>query len=343
MAGQVQDLLTQAVAVLVGHRWPVAAACRLVGVPRSTWYWRAKLPEQPGQVRAESRSRKDAPQPHALTTAEVEAVLAVLADPALVDLSVSQAYWVAFDAGRLACSQSTFYRIARGEGLVGDRRPIRARTAGAAARAKPVAAAAAVHDLWSWDISELKGPGRVRYQLYLAVDVYSRYPIAWRIEDRATREYAVEMFTDAFTRHRPPRVLHSDNGTQMRSHAMADLLGETVTASFSRPHVSDDNPFSEALFKTIKYTPGMPEHFDDIEHARAWMADFLTGYARGHHHVGLNRYTPEQVFTGTAGHVQAQRQARLDQLYSAHPGRYRRPPQAPAIPAATGINLSKAA
>lgn len=200
-----------------------------------------------------------------------------------------------------------------------------------------------MHDLWTWDISELKGPGRTRYQLYLVLDVYSRYPLTWRIEHRATRDHAVEMFTEAFTRYPTPAVLHADNGVQMRSHALADLLGEKVTASFSRPHVSDDNPFSEALFKTIKYDYAMPERFEGIEHARARMADFLERYAHQHHHAGLNRYTPAEVFFGTAATVRQARQSRLDAMYQAHPGRYRQPPIAPALPRATGINLSKTA
>lgn len=124
---------------------------------------------------------------------------------------------------------------------------------------------------------------------------------------------------------------------------MLELLAETVEASFSRPHVSNDNPFSEALFKTIKFIPDMPEHFESLEHARAWMAATIARYTSEHHHVGLNRYTPEQVFTGTAEAVRQARQARLDAAYQANPGRFRRPPKAPDLPAATGINLSKAA
>jgi len=280
-------------------------------------------------------------QPNALTAREVDAVLEVLTDPELSDSSVCQAYWAGFDAGRLSCSQSAFYRIARARDLVGDRRPCRPRGSGSG-RKKPVVAAASVNQLWSWDISELRGPGRVRYHLFLALDVYSRYPVAWRIEHRAWHGHALQMFTDAFGRHGLPEVLHSDNGVQMRSHDLRDLLDGLVETSYSRPHVSDDNPFSEALFKTIKYDPGMPEKFDNIEHARTWMADFLDHYARQHRHVGLNRHTPHDVFTGTARRVRDARQARLDHLYAQHPGRYRTPPRAPQLPAPTGINLSKA-
>lgn len=226
--------------------------------------------------------------------------------------------------------------------MVGDRRNCRPAGTGTG-RPKPVVAATAVNRLWSWDISELRGPGRIRYQLFLAIDVYSRYPVGWRIEQHARTAYAVEMFQNAFARHGMPQVLHADNGSQMRSHELADLLDGAVTASHSRPHVSDDNPFSEALFKTIKYDLAMPEHFDSIEHARRWMAQFLDEYAHHHRHAGLNRYTPHDVFTGTAHTVQAARQARLDQLHAAHPGRYAQAPKAPNLPPPTGINLSNAA
>ena len=314
----------------------IVRACTIMGVPRSTFYHRrARDP-----LAERCWSRRDTQQPHALTAEEIDAAVDVLSDPDLVDRSVCQAYWAGFDAGRLSCSQSTFYRIARARDLVGDRRPCRPSGTGSG-RKKPVAGAGAVNQLWSWDISELRGPGRVRYHLFLAIDVYSRYPVGWRIEHHASRTHAVDMFTDAFGRCGLPDVLHSDNGAQMRSHDLRDLLDDVVVASYSRPHVSNDNPFSEALFKTIKYDPVMPELFDSIEHAREWMTEFLEAYSREHRHVGLNRYTPHDVFHGTAHHVRDARQARLDQLHAAHPARFGKAPRAPGLPEPTGINLSK--
>lgn len=315
-------------------------ACALLDVARSTFYDRRA--KGPLLQRSASFSRQGAVQPNALTVGEVDEVVQVLGDPALQDTSVCQAYWVAFDAGRVSCSQSSFYRIARTRGLVGDRRRCRP-TARASGRTKPVAAAGSVNQLWSWDISELRGPGRCRYHLFLAIDVYSRYPVAWRIEQHAWHGHAVEMFTDAFGRCGLPDVLHADNGAQMRSNDLRDLLDGVVEASYSRPHVSDDNPFSEALFKTIKYDLAMPEHFDSLEHAREWMTTFIERYSREHKHVGLNRHTPHEVFTGTAHRTRDARQARLDHLYAANQGRYPRPPEAPRLPELTGINLSKTA
>ena len=313
-------------------------ACAVVGVPRSTFYHRRG--KGPLADRVASFARQHVVQPHRLSSAEVDAVMRVLTDPDLSESSVCQAYWIGFDAGRLTCSQSAFYRIARTRDLVGDRRPCRPRGTGPG-RPKPVVAAGEVNQLWSWDISELRGPGRIRYQLFLAVDVYSRYPVAWRIEQHAHHAHAVAMFTDAFGRCGLPQVLHADNGTQMRSCQLRDLLADVVTASYSRPHVSDDNPFSEALFKTIKYDPGMPEHFTSIEHARTWMTQFLDHYSREHRHAGLNRHTPHDVFTGAAHKVRDARQARLDELHAAYPARYPKAPKAPQLPNPTGINLSK--
>lgn len=274
-----------------------------------------------------------------MSAGERAEVLEVLtgADP---DLSVVQVYWRELDAGRVGCSLSTFYRIARSHALVGDRR--RGRHCDPAARtnrAKPVVAADGVNRLWSWDITELKGPGRQRFQLMLAIDVFSRYPVGWQVELSATREHAAAMFTAAFARHGLPAVLHSDNGAQMRSDKMKELLDTAVTASFSRPHVSDDNPFSEALFKTIKYDLAMPDHFDDLDHTRVWVEEYLTGYATRHRHAGLAHHTPEQVFTGQYEQARQARQHHLDAYHANHPERFRKTPKAPELPDLVGINL----
>ena len=320
--------------------WSLARACRVVGVPRSSFY-HLRHPRVPHPA---GRSRKHCHQPGALSDDERSQVLEVLLADQDSQLSVEQVYWRGLDAGLVGCSLSTFYRIARAHHLVGDRR--RGRHSDPAARGrrpKPVVVAEGVNQLWSWDITELPGPGPQRFQLMLAIDVFSRYPVGYRVEASATRDHAVEMFTDAFARHGLPVVLHSDNGAQMRSTEMKNLLGEVVQASFSRPHVSDDNPFSEALFKTIKYDLAMPDQFDDLNHARAWVQQYLTGYATQHRHVGLAHHTPEQVFTGHYEQARLARQRTLDCYYAKHPERFSRPPTAPQLPALVGINLSKAA
>lgn len=315
---------------------PVSRACRLHAVARSTYYRLSRGYDHYTPV-ADPIPHRERYQPSALSPQEQQQVLEVLDDLEWVDKSVVQAYWAAFDAGRVSCSQRQFYRIAAANGRVGDRR--RGGHSGGVSRPKPVVKAARPNQLWSWDITMLRGPNRQLYRLYLAIDVFSRYPVAWRVEPDETGRKAKEMFLDAFARHGAPKFLHADNGAAMRSKDLADELAKTPTSrSFSRPRVSNDNPFSESLFKTLKYDLAHPDRFDSIEHAREWTAEFLHRYATEHHHTGLGRYTPEQVYTRRAKNVRRARQRRLNRIAAAHPERFRRPPKAPPLPKVTGIN-----
>lgn len=316
----------------------VTRACALLGVARSTHY-RITRDYQHYTPVADPVAQVDRHQPAALSSTERQQAIDILTDEQYATHSVVQTYWRAFDEGKVGFSERTFYRIAKAEGLVGDRRRRRGVSSGMPRR-RPVVVATKPNDLWSWDATELRGPGRDdRYKLSLAIDVYSRYPVAWRIDYNEDSKFAVQMFTDAFARHGAPAVLHADNGSVMRSKDLMEALGTDTTASFSRPRVSDDNPFSESLFRTIKYDLDCPDWFDDIDHARQWTAEFLDRYAHHHRHSGLGRYTPTSVFDGTAIEHRARRQVSLDQLWQANPRRYRRPPIAPEIPTQTGINI----
>ncbi|MDV7199698.1 IS3 family transposase [Rhodococcus kroppenstedtii] len=319
----------------------VVAACALVGIARSTYY---RLTRRYAHYRRVPTPipHRERTQPAALTADERRRILDVVTDDDYADLSVVQTYWRAFDDGRVACSQRTFYRVAAAAHCVGDRR--RRRGVGAAVtRRTPVVAAHAVGDLWSWDITELRGPRpQDRYKLYLAIDVFSRYPVAWRIEHTEDRHLATAMFAHAIEVHGPPAVLHADNGAVMRSHTLiGDLTDRGVLTSFSRPRVSDDNPFSESLFKTIKYDLDCPTRFDSIDHARTWTATFLRRYATEHRHSGLGRHTPADTHHGTAHLVHRTRRKHLHRYYTQHPERFRRPPQPPDLPGPTGINHHK--
>lgn len=314
----------------------VSDACVLVGLARSTYYRISRGYRHYHPV-ASPVPHRDRRQPAALSESEREDVVAILSDTEHADTSVVQTYWTAFDAGAVTCSQRTFYRIARSRRLVGDRRRTKSHERGS--RRTPAVAAGKVGDLWSWDITELAGPNNARYYLYLVIDVFSRYPVGWCIENAISKSRSVNLFTDAINTHGAPTVVHSDNGGTMRSHDLIDtLVGRGVIPSFSRPRVSDDNPFSESLFKTIKYDPSSPDRFDDLAHAREWTDAFLHHYATEHRHSGLGRHTPESVFTGTAVHVRKRRQEALDAYYAQHPQRFRRPPSAPQLPQPTGIN-----
>ena len=339
MACAQQAVLIDAVRALRTAGIAVSAACVLLGLARATFY-RVTAEYRHYQPVADPIPQGDRFQPAALATAERDTVVEVLTSDEYMELSVVQAYWRALDAGIVACSQRSFYRVAAARNLVGDRR--RVRGGASTPRRKPVLHAGDVGDLWSWDITELRGPRtQDRYKLYLAIDVFSRYPVAWRIEYHEDKRLAVDMFAAAIAEHGAPAVLHADNGASMRSQLLLDLLEEqSVLASYSRPRVSDDNPFSESLFKTIKYDLACPDRFDSIDHAREWTREFLHRYSTEHRHSGLSHYTPAAVHTGTATQVRNKRQAALDQYWTEHPERFRRRPRAPALPQPTGINTS---
>lgn len=337
MAEAKQAVLTETVAALDAIGVPVAGSCTTVGLPRSTYYRRSRGYRHYKPVsRPVPQAQRQ--QPSALNEGERDTVIDVLTDDAYAGKSVVQTYWLAFDAGQVACSQRTFYRIAKAERLVGD--PRRIRSHGFSSSRTPAVATGGVGELWSWDITELRGPTRSdRYFLYLAIDVFSRYPVAWCIEHTESKARAVTLFTDAITLHGAPRVLHSDNGAVMRAHELVNTLTATgALLSYSRPRVSDDNPFSESLFKTIKYDPACPDRFDNIEHARQWTETFLHRYATEHRHSGLGRHTPASIHDGTADQIRQHRQDRLDQYWAEHPERFRKRPTAPQHPQQTGIN-----
>lgn len=340
MARAQQTVLIALVGALVGADVGVRDGCELVGIARATYY---RITRNYSHYRpvVDPTPHKDRHQPAALTASERTAIVSVLEADDYADLSVVQTYWRAFDSEEIDCSERTFYRIAAQQGLVGDRR--RSKLGGLVQhRSKPIVHAGDVGELWSWDVTELRGPRtQDRYRLYLVIDVFSRYPVGWRVEYSEDSALAVAMFARAIERFGAPNGVHADNGAVMRSDALvSSLVAENVVPTYSRPRVSDDNPFSESLFKTIKYDLNCPPHFDDIEHARTWTTEFLHRYATEHRHSGLGRHTPHQVHTGIAADTQQRRQRALDRAYANHPNRYRAAPCAPDLPGPTGINTN---
>jgi len=298
----------------------VAPTMAALGLSRATFYrWRQGRP---------LRTPRPSP-PRALSAKETEAILAVLHEPRFVDLAPGEIYATLMDEGRYLGSIRTFYRILAAHQEVKERRnqlrhPV---------YAKPELLATGPNQVWSWDITKLKGPVKWTYfYLYVILDIYSRYVVGWMVAPRESGTLAKRLIADtAAHQHIDPQqlTLHADRGSSMRSKLVANLLADLgVTKTHSRPHVSNDNPFSEAQFKTLKYRPTFPERFGCLEDTRAFLRPFFSWYNHEHHHNGLALLTPAQVHDGQVEAVLARRQEVLDVAYAAHPERFvRRPPQ----------------
>lgn len=252
-------------------------------------------------------------------------------------MSVAQVWARELDQGVYWCSQSTMYRILREAGESRERR----RQATHPPRTIPQLAATGPSQVWSWDITRLKTTARgVFYHLYVIIDVYSRYVVGWHVATGEDSMLAREVIDDAIARNRVrPEVLHADRGSSMTSKPVAELLADLdVTRSYSRPRVSNDNPYSEAQFKTLKYCPAFPDRFASLEHAREFCAEFFTYYNHEHRHSGIGLHTPASVHYGTAGDVHDQRQRTLDAAWRTHPDRFTRRPRPPSLPDTVWIN-----
>jgi putative transposase len=272
--------------------------------------------------------------PNALTRTERGQVLALLRAPEHCDLAVAQVWARELDEGRYYCSISTMYRILRAEGEVRERRS----QATHPAKTKPELVARAANVVWSWDITKLRGPDRgVYYDLYVILDIFSRYVVGWTLAPSESGELAKDLITDCLTRQQIGRdtlTIHADRGTSMTSKPVSQLLADLgVVRSHSRPHVSNDNPYSEAAFKTLKYCTAFPDRFGSIADARAFCETFLGYYNHEHRHGGIGLHTPASMHYGTAAQIRAQRAATLDAAYTANPNRFTRRPQPPKLPA----------
>jgi putative transposase len=308
-------------------------ACAAIGRPRATHYRHLK------PSRVTQRAARPSP-PNKLSDAEVEAVLAELRSPRFVDHSPAQVYFTLLDEGTYLASESSFYRILRRSGEVRERR----RQATHPAKVKPELVATTPNTVWSWDITKLKGQKRGEYyDCYVVLDIFSRYVVAWCVAPSESSELAKELIADAVARHNigPGQLtIHADRGSSMTSNPVVELysfLG--IKRSHSRPHVSNDNCYSEAGFKTMKYCPAFPERFGCIEDARAFCQAFFSYYNHDHRHSGISHHTPASVHYGTALEVRAQRAETLHAAYAANPARFRhRRPEPPKLPTVAWIN-----
>lgn len=315
----------------------VRAACAALGRPRASHYRRhRRSPSPPRPPRPEPK-----PQPRALADAERTQVLDLLHQERFVDLSPAEVYAILLDEGRYLCSESTMYRLLRQiHGQVQERR----RHATHPPRVKPELVAHGPNQCWSWDITKLAGPAKWTYfYLYSIIDIYSRYTVGWMVATRESKELAERLLADTIAKQRIDRnqlTIHADRGSSMASKPVAFLLADLgVTKSHSRPHCSNDNPFSEAQFKTLKYRPDFPNSFGSLQDARAFCVSFYRWYNQDHRHSGIGMHTPSDVHHGHAATVRKARAQTLAAAYQETPERFvRKPPEPPALPGTTWIN-----
>jgi putative transposase len=314
------------------------AACAAAGVPRASWYRGHRASAAP--ARRAAVPHRDRAQPRALAPAERRAILDALHSPRFADLAPAEVWAVLLDEGTYLGSQSTFYRLLRAAGETRERR----RQAVHPAAVKPELLATAPNQVWSWDITKLHGPAKwTYYYLYVILDIHSRYAVGWMLAARESAVLAEKLIADTCAKQgisRGQLTIHADRGSSMTSKPVAFLLADLgVTQSHSRPHVSNDNPYSESQFKTFKYRPGFPRTFTAIEAARAHCQAFFAWYNHDHRHSGIGLHTPADLHHGHAPAVRRARAATLTAAYTAHPERFTsRPPRPPRIPATAWIN-----
>jgi len=315
----------------LGPRLGIAPTCAALEVARASYYRGLKppieLPPRPTPARA-------------LPAEERQVVLDVLHAPRFVDLSPAEIYATLLDEQRYLCSERTLYRVLDESQEVRERRDQLRHPHYAA----PQLLATRPNELWSWDLTKLLGPTQwTYYYLYVLLDVFSRYVVGWMLAHRELARLAEQLIAESCERQgiAPGQLtVHADRGAAMTSKPVALLLADLgVTKSHSRPHVSNDNPFSESQFKTMKYRPDFPERFGSIEHGRSFCGDFFPWYNTEHHHVGLGLFTPHDVHHGLAAAKQEQRALVLADAFARHPERFPNgPPKPKQVPTAVWIN-----
>lgn len=314
----------------------IAASCRLTGRSRATHYRRADPHGVTlGPLHGPPRPRR-AP-PSTLGDDERAQVLAVLNSPTYRDLAIPQVWARELDEGRYWCSESSMYRIAREAGQSRERRA----QASHPPRVRPELVADGPNQVWSWDITALKGPRKGEwYKLYVVLDIFSRYAPGWLVASAEDAVVAKDFLDDAIARNLvAPQTIHADRGGSMTSRPVSDLMIDLgVSRTHSRPRTSNDNPYSEAQFKTLKYMPDFPERFGSLADARDFCDRFFTAYNHEHRHSGIGMHTPASVHFGTATEVRTQRQATLDRARARHPERFSRRPHPPRLPQQAWIN-----
>ena len=322
----------------------VQTACQVLEMSRATLY-RQQAAQLTANTDAETGTGDvvpylRAPHPRALSHKERQSVLDILHSDRFVDTAPAEVSATLLDEGRFLASERTMYRLLAQAGESGDRRHQRVHPP----YQKPELLATAPNHVWSWDITKLKGPQKgTFFSLYVLLDIYSRYVTGWSLADREQASLAERLIAEATTKQEiPPGQLtvHADRGSAMTSQPVAWLLADLgITKSHSRPHTSNDNPFSEAQFKTLKYQPDFPARFGSLEDARAFCRRFFPWYNTTHRHAGIGYFTPEAIHLGHAPDLHTVRTQVLQSAYDLHPERFvRQVPKPPALPTAVWIN-----
>ena len=313
----------------------VSDACKGVGIPRSTYYYHL------GKLRKLSDDKRAKHKPEwALSAEERKRVLDVLHSEEFIDKAPAQVYATLLDRGIYLCSVRTMYRILKENKEVRERRNVRRHPN----YKKPELLATDPDQVWSWDITKLKTFQKFSmYYLYVIIDIFSRYVVGWMVAYNESAKLAKHLIEETCKKQMIAEnqlTIHADRGSSMKSKAVQQLLSDLqVEKTHSRPRVSDDNPFSEAQFKTLKYCPQFPERFGSIEEARSFCRLFFQYYNREHYHSGINYLTPEMVHYRFSEEVVIQRNQVLSEAFAKHPERFRnKPPKAKNKPNAVWIN-----
>jgi putative transposase len=322
----------------IGQLTPIVgttAALAVVGADRATWYRHHR--QSPAPPRLE---RVATPQPRALTPVERKEIKATLESEEFVDEAPATVYAKLLDQGTYLASVSTMYRVLHEHDEVRERR----RQATHPAHKKPELMAKGPNEIWSWDITKLHGPEKwTYYYLYVILDIYSRYAVGWMLARAEQAELSKRLINETILKQgitKDQLTIHSDRGSPMIAKGVAHLLADLgVTKSLSRPHVSNDNPFSESQFRTFKYRPDFPDRFGSYEDGHAHCSRFFGWYNDDHRHSGIGLHTPADVHYGRAESIREQRGVVLLDAYGKHPERFvRKIPTPPVLPAVAWIN-----
>lgn len=325
----------EALAALAPGSGIIAAACDALGVSRATFHRR-----QVAAARPPAAHRQRPTPARAIPQPERGHIIALLREPHFADLAPAEIYATLLDQGIYLCSIRTLYRILHEHQEVRERR----RQLRHPVYQKPELLAQGPNQVWSWDITKLMGPSKWTYfYLYVIIDIFSRRVVGWHIADTQSAALFKPLFEDCVTKHgvAPGQLtLHADRGPSMKAKATALMLADLgVTKSHSRPYTSNDNPFSESHFKTLKYQPQFPKRFGCIQDAKAFCRHFFTWYNQHHHHLGIGLMTPDQLHYGQADQIYAARQTLLDSAFRQNPERFvNHPPRPPQKPTTVWIN-----